>query len=113
MAKQRIGVFCGSFDPFHHGHMAAVRHALSAERLDQMLVVLSTFPGEPPCNASSEDRWRMLVSACSGDKRLVPYRPEPADIRPGNLLPALREDPRFEILSEPYEWKFDGEGNLF
>ncbi|MCR4706644.1 MAG: nickel-dependent lactate racemase [Clostridiales bacterium] len=30
-----------------------------------------------------------------------------------NLLPALREDPRFEILSEPYEWTFNEEGNLW
>ena len=30
-----------------------------------------------------------------------------------SLLPAIREDDRFEIVSEPYHWTFDSEGNLF
>lgn len=33
----------------------------------------------------------MMVAACSPDKRLIPFRPEPADISPANFLPALRK----------------------
>jgi hypothetical protein len=29
------------------------------------------------------------------------------------MLPEARENPTIEILSEPYELAFDGEGNLF
>ena len=30
-----------------------------------------------------------------------------------NMIPELKDDPRFEILSEPYELPFDSHGNLF
>lgn len=30
-----------------------------------------------------------------------------------NLLPALKDDPRFDVLSEPYPLAFDAQGNLF
>ena len=30
-----------------------------------------------------------------------------------SLLPAVSEDERFEVISEPYVWTFDEEGNLF
>ena len=28
-------------------------------------------------------------------------------------LPQIQGDPRFEILSDPYRWTFDSNGNLF
>ena len=57
LAKQRIGFFCGSFDPFLRAHLSAIHRAMEAERLDQVLVVMSAFPGEAACVAGSEDRW--------------------------------------------------------
>ena len=90
MAKQRIGVFCGPFDPFHLGHLATVHQAIRTERLDQVICVLSPFPGYRPCIAEAEDRWRMLVTACAGDDRLVPLRAEQAGMGLADILPALR-----------------------
>ena len=39
MAGDRIGVFGGSFDPVHAGHLALARRALDAVRLDRVLFV--------------------------------------------------------------------------
>ena len=30
-----------------------------------------------------------------------------------SLLPQIQDDSRFEILTEPYSWTFDENGNLF
>lgn len=74
--KQRIGILGGSFDPVHRGHIAAAISILDAEYVDRLLVLPSGRPGYKTCSASAEDRWKMLVAACSCDKRLVPSRLE-------------------------------------
>ena len=91
MAKQRIGVFFSSFDPFHRGHLAAVNQAMEAEKMDRVLMVLSFLPWEAACVAGRDDRWRMLVTGCSGNNRLIPFLPDHADMDPGSLLPILRK----------------------
>ena len=74
--KQRIGILGGSFDPVHRGHIAAALSVLDADYVDRLLVIPSGRPGYKTCSASAEDRWKMLVAACSCDKRLVPSRLE-------------------------------------
>ena len=74
--KQRIGILGGSFDPVHRGHIAAALGILNADYVDRLLVIPSGRPGYKSCSASAEDRWKMLVAACSCDKRLVPSRLE-------------------------------------
>ena len=76
MAKQRIVVFGGTFDPVHEGHMQMARGALSALDPDLLLVMPSGSPPYKKCDASPEDRWRMVVCACAGNPRLVPSRLE-------------------------------------
>ena len=74
--KQRIGILGGSFDPVHSGHIAAALGVLDAAYVDRLLVIPSGRPGYKTCLSSAEDRWKMLVAACSCDKRLVPSRLE-------------------------------------
>ena len=74
--KQRIGILGGSFDPVHRGHIAAALSVLDAAYVDRLLFVPCGNPGHKSCVASAEDRWKMLVAACSQDKRLVPSRLE-------------------------------------
>lgn len=71
----RISVLSDPFDPVCSGHLDACRAALSAGRADMVLLVLSGDPGS--CAASSEDRWRMLVTACAGNKLMLPLRVPP------------------------------------
>jgi nicotinate-nucleotide adenylyltransferase len=44
----RIGIFGGTFDPIHYGHLVAAEEALSVLKLDRVLVVPA---GQPPHKA--------------------------------------------------------------
>jgi len=72
---RRIGVFGGSFNPIHNGHLLAMQAVFEAVGLDKMLVV--------PCNespfkrgaqglASGADRMAMIQAAVTGDARFEP-----------------------------------------
>ena len=58
----RIGIYGGTFDPIHLGHMAAARAAVSALKLDKLLLIPAGLPPHkelPPNSASSEHRMEM------------------------------------------------------
>lgn len=61
MPRPRLGVFGGTFDPIHLGHVAIVRTVRDALALDLVIVVPAGQPwmkSEPPV-ASAEDRLAM------------------------------------------------------
>ncbi|MDA0677077.1 MAG: nicotinate-nucleotide adenylyltransferase [Chloroflexi bacterium] len=65
----RIGVFGGTFDPIHRGHMEIARFALQHGNLDELLMVPAGRPwlrGTPPV-ASPEHRLRMTELAVDGE----------------------------------------------
>lgn len=66
----------GTFDPIHLGHIHMGLSVLNAGYLDQLLVTPSGNPPHKSCSSSVEDRWKMVVSACACDERLVPSRLE-------------------------------------
>jgi len=76
--KKRIGVFGGSFDPPHIGHLICARSVAEALELDQILVIPTAVqPGKPDGSvASSEDRWEMVKAITSGDNLFKPLRIE-------------------------------------
>ena len=76
MAKQRIGILGGTFDPIHYGHIRMGLNVLDAGYVDCLLVMPSGNPPHKSCLASAEDRWKMTVAACACDDRLVPSRLE-------------------------------------
>ncbi len=43
-AKRRIGIFGGTFDPIHVGHLVAAVNARAEARLDELLLVVSNSP---------------------------------------------------------------------
>ena len=62
MTRPRIGVFGGTFDPIHVGHLAIARAALESVPLDRVVFVLakrSPLKERPPV-ASEADRLAML-----------------------------------------------------
>ncbi len=66
----RIGIFGGTFDPFHNGHMMIVRYVLDNDIVDRLIVVPSSVPrlrDEEP-SASPENRFRMACIALHGCK---------------------------------------------
>ena len=76
MSKQRIGILGGTFDPIHRGHISMGLSVLESGYLDRLLVMPSGLPPHKSCTAPAEDRWKMTVSACACDERLLPDRTE-------------------------------------
>lgn len=85
VARARIGVFGGSFDPVHFGHLAIAQAALEAVPLDRVMFVparRSPLKGDPPV-AGERDRAAMLDLAVAGEprfsvSRIELGRPEPS-----------------------------------
>ena len=76
MARQRIGILGGTFDPVHNGHLQAARCAAEFAGLDVVLMMPSGSPAYKNCVSDAENRWKMLVAACRGDRILIPSRLE-------------------------------------
>ena len=85
MTRERVGVFGGTFDPIHVGHLAIARAALESVPLDRVLFVLakrSPLKERPPV-ASEEDRIAMLERVvadepCFSVSRIELDRPGPS-----------------------------------
>jgi len=73
-ARAKIGIFGGTFDPIHTGHMAVARAALRRFRLDRIYFVPS---GQPPHKPDRQPtpflhRYTMVALACAGEPRFAP-----------------------------------------
>jgi nicotinate-nucleotide adenylyltransferase len=70
-AKRRIGIFGGTFDPIHHGHLILARDALEQLGLDSVIFIpAATSPHKLTFKpASAEIRVEMLRAAIEGEPR--------------------------------------------
>ena len=77
MAKERIGIMGGTFNPVHQGHVDMARAAAAQENLDKVLFLPT---GNPPHKhegvVDAEDRYRMVASAIAQEPAMVPSRLE-------------------------------------
>jgi nicotinate-nucleotide adenylyltransferase len=68
---QRLGLYGGSFDPIHIGHLILAREALEQLALDAIVFLPALLSphkeGTPPIAAP--DRWDMVVAAIQGENR--------------------------------------------
>ncbi|KAB2642533.1 MAG: nicotinate (nicotinamide) nucleotide adenylyltransferase [Verrucomicrobia bacterium] len=74
MKQERIGLFGGTFDPVHLGHLILAYDALELLHLDQLIFLparLSPYKKEAPPQASREDRLAMLLLATEGEPRFT------------------------------------------
>lgn len=69
MAKLRLGVMGGTFDPIHHGHLVAASEVAAAFNLDQVLFVPTGEPWQKAQVTNSEDRYLMTVIATASNPR--------------------------------------------
>ncbi len=89
----RLGVFGGSFDPLHVGHLAVAQDVLEALDLDRVLFVparRSPHKSEAP-HASGEHRLRMVRDATRGDPRFEVSGMELRREEPSFTVDTLRE----------------------
>lgn len=76
MARERIGIMGGTFDPIHQGHIRMAQCALDSLALDRVLMLPSGNPPHKPDITPGEDRYRMVCAACAGIPGLTPCREE-------------------------------------
>jgi nicotinate-nucleotide adenylyltransferase len=88
----RIGVFGGSFDPIHHGHLIAASALAESLALDAVrLVVARSQPLKPNGHsASAEHRAAMVELAVRGEPRLAVDRTELGREGPSFTVDTLR-----------------------
>jgi len=80
----RIGIYGGTFDPVHHGHLVAATEVRATLRLDRLVFMPA---GRPPHKddqtiSSAEHRLRMLELAIVGRPRFALSMLDLADDRP-------------------------------
>jgi nicotinate-nucleotide adenylyltransferase len=76
---ERIGVFGGTFDPVHTGHVETAEAVHRALDLDRTLLVVANEPWQKEGTRSvtpAEDRYAMVEAAVSGRPGLEPSRLE-------------------------------------
>ncbi len=66
-AMKRIGIFGGSFNPVHHGHLIAARDAAAAFALEEVWLMPCANPPHKPALAPAADRLAMVEAALQGD----------------------------------------------
>ncbi len=76
MARERIGIMGGTFDPIHQGHIRMAQHAMARQQLDRVLMLPSGNPPHKPGVTPAEHRYRMVCAACVGLNGLEPCRAE-------------------------------------
>jgi len=98
---RRIGLFGGSFDPIHAGHLHAARAARDRFELDRVVFVpawRSPYkPGRTP--APGADRLRLVEIAIAGERGFEALDLELARGGPSFTIDTVRELPR--ALGEP------------
>src|SRR5258705_6596266 len=88
----RIGVFGGSFDPIHLGHLVIAETAPETLSLDTVLFLPARVPPHKPERvlADPEHRWRMVQLACEGNPAFHPSRRELDASGPAYTVDTLR-----------------------
>jgi len=67
----KIGLFGGTFNPIHVGHIAAARAALVRFQLDKIYFIPNGNPPHKHRLAPFADRLAMTALACSGEPRFI------------------------------------------
>jgi nicotinate-nucleotide adenylyltransferase len=79
---ETIGLFGGTFDPIHLGHLRAAAEVRRRARLDRILFIPSFLPPHKKAGmvASAADRLRMVELACRGNKG---FEASPVEVEAG------------------------------
>ena len=102
----RVGIFGGTFDPIHQGHMVIAEQVAEVLGLARVIFVPSGVPPHKPASsikAGTEDRLRMVEAAIRGnDKFLV----DSVEIESRRAMYSVETVPLIKERHEGDEWFF-------
>jgi nicotinate-nucleotide adenylyltransferase len=99
----KIGIYGGTFDPIHHGHLILGRQACEELGLDQLIFVPARVsPFKSPAFASGEQRLSMLRAAIEGQDGFAAddceLRRSPPSYSIDTVLQIRERDPNAELF---------------
>jgi nicotinate-nucleotide adenylyltransferase len=100
---KKIGIYGGTFDPIHHGHLILGRQACEELAFDQLIFVpAAVSPFKSPAFASAEMRLAMLRAATEGQEDFLAdncelKRPSPS-YSFDTVLQIRERDPNAELF---------------
>lgn len=92
--KRKIGIFGGTFDPIHIGHLNLAVQLMEKHGLDEVWfcpVAINPFKKEKGCCASAHDRIEMIKLAIAGEPRFKIIDIEINRIGPSYTIDTLRQ----------------------
>jgi len=94
-----IGLFGGTFDPVHRGHMALARAAMEQCKLHRIYFVPANLPPHKQRQPLSPfvHRFAMLALATAGEKAFVPSMLEAPEEPPAGARRERQEKPNYTI----------------
>ncbi len=90
-ANRRIGIFSGTFDPFHNGHLLLCLKAMQECNLDEVVIFAEKLPLRKITVASFQDRLMMIKIATTKYKNIKVIDIEQSNITIDNTLPILQK----------------------
>ena len=100
---KKVGIYGGTFDPIHHGHLILGRQACEELGVDQVIFVPAAIsPFKSPAFASGEMRLSMLRAAIEGQEDFLAddcelKRPPPS-YSIDTVLQVRERDPKAELF---------------
>jgi nicotinate-nucleotide adenylyltransferase len=89
----KVGIFGGTFDPVHQGHMVIAEQVMGELNLDRVVFVPAGIPPHKEASsvrASAEDRFDMVAAAVEGNQRFGVDRVEIDAGRPMHSVETVR-----------------------
>ncbi len=87
----RIGLFGGTFDPIHNGHLAVAHDALRRFQLDRVYLIPAGTPPHKHRAAPFAERLAMVALAAAGEPRFIPSAVEaPSPGKPSYSILTVR-----------------------
>lgn len=98
--KPKVGVYFGTFDPIHEGHIGVARKAIEAAGLDEVLIAPNLTSIEKPNASEAKHRIAMTALRVQNEHKLNLYVGDS-----GSLIDKFGRDPFFERVGQIYGTK--------